>query len=244
MDGKGGLVAWDPIARKARWTVPHDTLWHGGVLSTGGGLVFHGAADGYVCAYDSGSGERLWRFNAGQGVIAAPMSYAVDGRQYVAVLAGYGGAAALDSDLMNAGWKWGSPRRLLVFALGGRSKLPPTPPADMTVHALDDPKLNLRPEDVAAGRELFRTCAACHGRDLVGVGAPGPDLRESRIALDPEMFWTVVQDGALVERGMPQFADLTPQQMVQLYAYIRAGAREALQRQAGGVVKASGQPVP
>jgi quinohemoprotein ethanol dehydrogenase len=244
MDGKGGLVAWDPIARKARWTVPHDTLWNGGVLSTGGGLVFQGAADGYVCAYDSGSGERLWRFNAGQGVIAAPMSYAVDGRQYVAVLAGYGGAAALDSDLMNAGWKWGSPRRLLVFALGGRSKLPPTPPADMTVHALDDPKLNLRPEDVAAGRELFRTCAACHGRDLVGVGAPGPDLRESQIALDPEMFWTVVQDGALVERGMPQFADLTPQQMVQLYAYIRAGAREALQRQAGGVVKASGQPVP
>jgi len=242
MDGKGALLAWDPIGRKVRWTVPHGTLWNGGVLSTGGGLVFQGAADGYISAYDAGTGGRLWRFDARQGVIAAPMSYAVKGRQYVAVLAGYGGMAAGDSDVMNAGWKWGSPRRLLVFALGGRSKLPPTPPADLTVRALDNPKLEIRPEDVAAGRELFRTCAGCHGRDLVGVGAPGPDLRESRIALDPEMFWTVVQDGALVERGMPQFADLTPQQMVQLYAYIRAGAREALQRQSGGVVKAGGRP--
>jgi len=239
MDNKGALLAWDPIAQKARWKVAHDTLWNGGVLATGGGLVFQGAADGYVSAYDAGSGRRLWRFNAGQGVIAAPMTYAAGGRQYVAVLAGYGGSAASDSDVMNAGWKWGSPRRLLVFALGGRSKLPPTPPPDMTVHALDDPKLKIRPADVAAGRQLFRACAGCHGRDLVGVGAPGPDLRESRIALDPEMFWTVVQDGALVERGMPQYADLTPQQMVQLYAYIRAGAREALQQQAGGVVKAS-----
>lgn len=239
MENKGALLAWDPISRTARWKVPHGTLWNGGVLSTGGGLVFQGAADGFVSAYDAGSGRRLWRFDAGQGVIAAPMSYAAGGRQYVAVLAGYGGAAAGDSDVMNAGWKWGSPRRLLVFALGGQSKLPPTPPRDMTVRALDDPKLKIRSEDVAAGRELFRVCAGCHGRDLVGVGAPGPDLRESQIALDPQMFWTVVQDGALVERGMPQFADLTPQQMVQLYAYIRAGAREALQKQAGGVVKAS-----
>ncbi|CAN7408647.1 PQQ-dependent dehydrogenase, methanol/ethanol family [Phenylobacterium sp. LjRoot219] len=238
MDGKGALLAWDPIAQKARWKVPLDTLWNGGVLSTGGDLVFQGAADGYVSAYHAGTGKRLWRFDAGHGVIAAPMSYAVDGRQYVAVLVGYGASAAIGSDVMNVGWKWGAPRRLLVFALDGRQQLPTTQPRDMTVRALDDPTLKIRPEDVAAGQQLFMRCATCHGRDLVGAGGPAPDLRESQIALDPEMFWTVVRDGALLQRGMPQFADLTPEQMVQLYAYIRAGAREAIGKQGGRTVAA------
>lgn len=241
MDGRGALLAWDPLARKARWRAPHDTLWNGGVLATGGDLVFQGTADGYVSAYHAGTGERLWRFYAGQGVIAAPMSYAVNGRQYVAVLAGYGGGAASGGAAMNVGWKWGGPRRLLVFALGGRSTLPPAPPPDLTVRAVDDPRIEIRPEDVVEGQKLFRACAGCHGRGLVGVGGPGPDLRESPLALDPQMFWTVVRDGALVQRGMPQYADLTPEQMVQLYAYIRAGARQAIRRQneAGVVVAAA-----
>ena len=75
---------------------------------------------------------------------------------------------------------------------------------------------------------LFMACAVCHGRDLVSAGAPAPDLRESRLALDPEAFWTVVHDGALLERGMPRFETFTREQVMQIYAYIRAGAREVL----------------
>ena len=108
-DGKGALIAWDPVAQKMRWKVQHDMIWNGGALSTGGDLVFQGAADGYVSAYDAANGQRLWRFDAGLGVIAPPISYQVQGRQYVSVLVGYGGASAIGSDVMNVGWKWGAP---------------------------------------------------------------------------------------------------------------------------------------
>ena len=59
----------------------HDTLWNGGTLSTAGDLVFQGTADGYLSAYDAASGPRLWRFNAGLGIIAPPMSYQAHGKQ-------------------------------------------------------------------------------------------------------------------------------------------------------------------
>jgi quinohemoprotein ethanol dehydrogenase len=72
-DGKGSLVAWDPVAQKQVWKVQHDSLWNGGTLATAGGLVFQGTAKGDFNAYDAKSGERLWQFNAGLGIISAPM---------------------------------------------------------------------------------------------------------------------------------------------------------------------------
>jgi quinohemoprotein ethanol dehydrogenase len=71
-------------------------------------------------------------------------------------------------------------------------------------------------------------CAACHGRNLVAVGGPAPDLRESTIALNPEAFWSVVHDGALIERGMPRFGIFGKPQIEALRQYIRAGARSEL----------------
>jgi quinohemoprotein ethanol dehydrogenase len=86
----------------------------------------------------------------------------------------------------------------------------------------------LDPADVEAGKKLYMNCILCHGRELVGAGAPGPDLRESRLAVDRNAFWSVVHDGALMKQGMPRFETLTREQVDQLYSYIRAGAREAL----------------
>ena len=80
------------------------------------------------------------------------------------------------------------------------------------------------------GHALFTACAACHGLELVSTGGPGPDLRESRVALDRDSLWTVVHGGALRAQGMPQFANFTRQQVDDIYAYIRAGARAALAR--------------
>jgi quinohemoprotein ethanol dehydrogenase len=228
-DGKGALLAWDPIAQQARWRTQLNTLWNGGTLATAGDLVFQGSADGHFSAYDASSGKPLWQFNAGLGIIAAPISFATRGKQYISVLVGYGGSAAIGSNAMHVGWKYGvQPRRLLTFALDAKSVLPPTAPPDMKAKAVDDPSIAIRATDVAAGRGLFLACAACHGRDLVSAGAPGPDLRESRLALDPDAVWKVVHDGALLERGMPRFETFTREQVMQIYAYIRAGAREAL----------------
>ena len=240
-DGKGSLVAWDPVRQKAAWRVEHQTLWNGGVLATAGGLVFQGTADGWFCAYSAATGQRLWRYQAGLGIIAAPISFAIRGTQYVSVLVGYGGAAAIGGSLMNVGWKYGvQPRRLLTFALGGRAVLPPTPPADMTVHPLDDPSFEIKPADVAAGHALYTACAICHGRDLISAGAMAPDLRESRAALDPQTFWTILHQGTLLQNGMPRFETLTREQVMQLYAYIRAGARAV--RPAGAGMTPGAQP--
>jgi quinohemoprotein ethanol dehydrogenase len=228
-DGRGALLAWDPVRQRARWQVPLATIWNGGTLATAGDLVFQGTADGYFSAYDASSGERLWRFNAGLGIIAAPISYSAGSRQYVSVLVGYGGSASIGSNLMHVGWKYGAqPRLLLTFGLDGKALLPPSAPPDMRVKALDDPSFEIRDADVAAGRGLFIACAVCHGRDLVSAGAPAPDLRESQLALNPDSFWTVVHEGTLIEHGMPRFEMLTREQVMQIYAYIRAGARAAL----------------
>ena len=229
-DGKAALLAWDPVHQRARWKAPLDTFWNGGTLATAGDLVFQGTADGYFSAYDASAGKRLWRFNAGLGIIAAPISYSAGDKQYVSVLVGYGGSASASSNLMHVGWKYGAqPRLLLTFGLDGQAQLPRSAPPDMRVKAVDDPSFNIRDVDVAAGRSLFfMDCAMCHGRDLVSAGAPAPDLRESQIALNPDSFWTIVHEGASLQRGMPRFEMLTREQVMQIYAYIRAGAREAL----------------
>jgi quinohemoprotein ethanol dehydrogenase len=227
-DGKGALLAWDPVAQKARWKVQHDFMWNGGTLVTAGGLVFQGAADGWFSAYDAASGKRLWRFYAGNGIVAAPMSYGVNGAQYVSVLAGYGGFVASFADVTNIGWKYRHPRRLLTFKLGGTSKLAPSPPRSMKVEALDDPGLKLNEADVQAGARQYLQCGVCHGPQLRSPGAPAPDLRESQIALRQEDLWSVVHDGTLLSRGMPQFKELSREQVRQIHAYIRAGAREVM----------------
>jgi quinohemoprotein ethanol dehydrogenase len=228
LDGKGTLLAWDPVQQKQRWQVPLDTLWNGGTLATAGNLVFQGAADGYFSGYDAASGKRLWQFNAGLGIIGAPISYSMKGKQYVSVLVGYGGSTAIVSNLMHVGWKYGvQPRLLLTFGLDDKAVLPPAAPRDMQVKAIDDPSLQIREEDVVAGHKLFLRCAGCHGLNLVSSGAPAPDLRESQLALNADSFWAVVHEGALLPKGMPRFDRLTREQVMQIYAYIRAGARAA-----------------
>jgi len=227
-DGKGYLVAWDPVAQQERWRVTHEHLWNGGTLATAGGLVFQGTADGWFNAYDSKRGERLWRFDAGLGIIAAPISFSAGGKQYVSVLVGYGGTTAAYGEFMNVGWKYGAQmRRLLTFVLDGEATLAPTPPPDMTVHALDDPALVLDEDDVRAGRALWIRCASCHGVGLQSTGTPGPDLRESSLSLRLDAFKHLVENGRM-ERGMPRFDTLTDEQIRQLHAYVRARARDIL----------------
>ncbi|MGE3690782.1 MAG: PQQ-dependent dehydrogenase, methanol/ethanol family [Novosphingobium sp.] len=231
-DGKGALVAWDPVAQKARWTKWQRWIWNGGTLSTAGGLVFQGDNDGYVTAYDAADGRELWKFNAGLGIIAPPISYRWKGAQYVSILVGWAGPNPYGHGLMPTGWRYNAqPRRLLTFRLGGKAKLPPTAPYDETVHPVDDPAMTVSTADVEAGGRLFVQCIACHGGQAESAGAPGPDLRESGVPLDVAAFRQVVQGGALLSKGMPQFETFTDVQLGQLRAYIRQMARNEIARQ-------------
>jgi len=239
-DGKGKLVAWDPVSQKEAWSVQHGTLWNGGTMATAGGLVFQGTADGWFRAYDAEDGTEVWKFNAGLGIVGAPITFRQNGKQYISILVGYGGTTAAFGNIMNVGWKYGAqPRRLLTFVLDGKAVLPATAPADQKVNAVDDAKIVLNEADVAAGRALSVQCAACHGVGFQSTGTPGPDLRESAIALDLPTFGQLLKTGALMERGMPRFEYLTDEQVRQLHAYIRAKAREAL-----GTRKPSAEPNP
>ena len=230
-DGKGALVAWDPAQQRLRWKVQHDHFWNGGTMSTAGGLVFQGLPEGYLCAYDDQSGRVLWRFNTGLGIVSAPISYTVRGRQYVSVLVGYGASNSV-GDLMNVGWKFNAqPRRLVTFALDANATLPPTAPPDLAAHPVDDPTVQIDPADVGPGQVLYTmNCGACHGAGVISAGAPAPDLRESSLALHRDTLWTVVHDGTLLPMGMPRFDDLNETQVRQLHAYIRTQARDALGR--------------
>jgi quinohemoprotein ethanol dehydrogenase len=228
-DGKGALIAWDPVAQKPRWTVWHKWMWNGGALSTAGDVVFQGTTDGWVTGYDGQDGKVLWRFNAGLGIIAPPISYSWQGTQYVSLLVGWAGPNPYGQSIMPTGWRYNAqPRRLLTFKLGGRAKLPPTAPYDETVHAVDDPALVLDAAAVAKGDKLYHMgCNGCHGGGTQSSGAPGPDLRESGIALDQEAMWSVLHDGALLPKGMPRFTQLSREDVGNIYQYIRSKAREA-----------------
>jgi quinohemoprotein ethanol dehydrogenase len=107
------------------------------------------------------------------------------------------------------------------------------PPRTLAVHALDDPKFKPDPAKVALGGGLYIMCSACHGLNLISSGAPAPDLRESDIALNPDEFYKVVHDGILIQAGMPRFDFLSHDQVMAIYSYIRAGARQTLAAQSG-----------
>ena len=230
----GALMAWDPVARKARWTVPYAGPINGGTLSTAGNLVFQGTAGGELRAYTADTGKLLWSFPAQTGVVAGPMTYSVNGTQYVAVLAGWGGVWDLFAGVL-AG-KSGSVRnvsRMLVFKLDGAAALPPLAPTSMAV--LDPPPATGTAAQVADGAYIYgNACAVCHG-DAAVAGVLVPDLRHSATLNSPQLWQQIVHDGILKERGMVSWsANFTPEQIdsVRHYVIKRANEDKALEVQA------------
>ncbi|HUE84855.1 MAG TPA: PQQ-dependent dehydrogenase, methanol/ethanol family [Vicinamibacterales bacterium] len=198
----GRLIAWDPIARKPRWTVEYGNYWNGGTLATAGNLVFQGTAAGDFIAYRASDGQKLWSAFAGTGIVAPPITYAIDGKQYVSVMAGWGGAFVRKARTRG---------RLLTYALDGATASP-SRPAPRPVTAIAS---GARPEAIAAGAKLYTTyCARCHGGATVL-----PDLRRSAPAVY-NSYEKILIDGALVERGMPRFQYLDRAAVAALRAYV------------------------
>jgi quinohemoprotein ethanol dehydrogenase len=164
-------------------------------MTSAGNLVFHGRADGNFVAYDASSGAELWRFNVGSGISAPPITYSVAGRQYVALLVGWGGAgAAIGGPLIAAhGWAYGAqPRRLIAFSLDGTATLPPSPPPAV-VTPLPAREFGINAALADKGRVVFgERCGGCHGGGAVSGGIT-PDLRASGVVLSETGFADVVR---------------------------------------------------
>ena len=197
------LKAWDPVAGKLVWQSPPRPYWGGGVLSTASGLVFQGAADGTFSAYDAKDGRLLRSIDTGTGMMAGPISYEIDGVQYVAVLAGFGGAMnQIGYPPGAAALKYQNSERLFVFKLnGGPVSLPPP-----RTHELQPLPVatSADPAVIARGMSLIGRCAGCHG--FRGIPNGYPDLWN----LPPgthAAFQAIVLDGALSYAGMPSFKD-------------------------------------
>lgn len=228
-DGKGFLLAWDPALQRARWKVTLPSMWNGGVLTTAGNLVFQGTGSGWLFAYDASSGRELWKFYAGNGIVAPPITYLDQGTQYITVLAGYGGATSGGPRPFDPGWRYGkhSPR-VLTFKLRGNATLAPSAAPDYSVKPVVNPKLDLNAESVARGEHLWNhTCSLCHGAAGAGAGTIAPDLRESPAAHDFATLRTILKEGTLAPGGMPQFDERTDEEIRDLQMYIEKVSRAA-----------------
>lgn len=222
----GALIAWDPVAKKEAWRVSLISPWNGGILSTAGNLVFQGNAEGNFAAYTADKGKQLWSFPVQSGVIAAPMTYAIDGEQYVAVLVGWGGVWDVATGVLaHKARKQRNISRLVVFKLGGKATLPAPPPMNQAV--LDPPAFTGTPEQVRAGGELYgRYCNVCHG-DAAVAGGVNPDLRHSAALNAPEAIRSIVIEGALQHNGMVSFKSaLKPEDADNIRHYLIKRANE------------------
>ncbi|HZP33298.1 MAG TPA: PQQ-dependent dehydrogenase, methanol/ethanol family [Candidatus Acidoferrales bacterium] len=219
----GKLVAWNPATQTEAWHVDLPDPGSGGTLSTAGDLVFQGRADGKLIAYRATDGKAIWEFDAGIGIMAPPMTYEAGGKQYIAVLAGWGGPEVLGNRATGKG-KVG-PGKLLAFALDGKATLPPYEHVDKPVPT---PTFQLAASraDVEKGRILYATfCARCHGGDVVS-GGEVPDLRYATEGTH-QKFQEIVRGGALRELGMPSFAeDVTAEQVRLIESYVLQRERE------------------
>jgi len=224
---KGHLSAWDPVQQKEVWRVERPTLANGGVLSTAGNLVFEGTAQGSVEAYRADNGQKLWSAEAQSGVVAAPMTYTINGEQYVAVLAGWGGVFQLAAgEVARVAARPQNVYRLLAFKLGGKAALPPLP--EFTPPQLKPPKSTADAATIKKGEVLFQgVCSPCHG-DVAVSGGVLPDLRYSG-TLDSDQWFDVVLKGILKSRGMVSFEkDLTRDDAAAIRAYVIFRANQSL----------------
>ena len=229
----GRLIAWDPIAQREVWRVEREGAANGGALSTAGGLVFQGTGMGEFVALDAKTGTQVWSAETQTGVIAAPISYAVDDTQYVAIVVGTGGSWAMSGTPASMkGNTLPNRSRLLVYALDGAAKLPaPAPPP---VRQLAPPPATAPQEIVARGEAAYGTyCGRCHGREQAANHGILPDLRYSKALESSDLFSAVVLGGVLKSNGMPSFApvlDAEKAEAIRAYVIAQANAAQRLSR--------------
>ncbi|MFV0277227.1 MAG: PQQ-dependent dehydrogenase, methanol/ethanol family [Parahaliea sp.] len=226
----GSILAWDPVAGTARWQVEHAGPWNGGMLTTAGNLLFQGNGEGALAAYRADTGEKLWSFNAQTGIGAPPITYRIDGQQYVAVVAGWGGVIPLTAGKASKIGPQVNRSRLLVFRLGATATLPE--PKDEPDLAIDPPPLTASAEQLAEGKNIYlQYCLFCHGDGAVGGGVI-PDLRA--LTADKHAKWDqIVLGGLHWQQGMVGFGgELSKAQSDAIHHYVIERAHQAVNHRA------------
>jgi quinohemoprotein ethanol dehydrogenase len=224
---RGFLRAWDPVANKVVWEVETsgqwagqmNALWNGGgVMTTSGNLVFQGQSTGALHVYRATDGHALAAIDIGTSIMAAPMTYELDGVQYVAVMAGFGGALGGVHPVGTAAERYGNAGRIVTFKLDGGAV--PKPAEKEHVSSVPRPAVERfgSAADIDTGNELLkRNCARCHANE--GPGAI-PDLRWMSARTHQE-FEDIVLKGVRASKGMGSFAGLiTPAQAQQIRAAV------------------------
>lgn len=229
---KGMLIAWDPIKQTKRWQVDHPQVtMSGGALSTAGNIVFQGTPAGTFAAYDATNGTKLWSYDTHSVIRGGPSTVMVDGKQIILVPSGDGTAiGSARGRLSRTLDTYAAPSRLLAFGLGGDAVLPPTQKVILK------PVLDRQPVALAEKGKAFynQNCGRCHGQNVITSGNGRiPDLRnirEARMRALPQ----ILRNGILKPLGMPQFPDITDEQIEAVRAHITNEAWSAYQRQDGG----------
>ena len=209
----GKLIAWDPVEQKEVWHVKEESAWNSGVLSTGD-LVFKGNGQGFFSAYDAQNGEEVWSYDLKSGIIASPISYEIDGVQYISILVGWGGVVGLHINYTEQN----NPGTLYTFALGENNPFPDFP--KIPEKQLIDLDYDASEEKIANGSRLYdRYCSKCHG------GGTIPDLKYSSEAVF-NSFHNIVGEGAYLSLGMPSFENrLNVEEIEDIRNYILSEAK-------------------
>ncbi|HTR00991.1 MAG TPA: PQQ-dependent dehydrogenase, methanol/ethanol family, partial [Candidatus Acidoferrum sp.] len=227
---RAALKAFDPATGKTVWEHENEGWWdRAGVLSTAGGLVFQGTDSGYLKAFNEKTGEEVLNLHVGTSIIAAPISYMVDGVQYIAVNAGWGGGGWFAPHDSSAVIKYGNQNRIIAFKLDGVAV---TLPAEASkIGPLPEPPVanDAKPETIADGKKLFSaSCAICHANVDYGMT---PDLRRMSKEIH-DGFKGIVLYGARRYKGMPQWDDvLNETQADAIHAYLTDLAWQAYNAQ-------------
>jgi quinohemoprotein ethanol dehydrogenase len=231
---EGRLKAWDPVAGKARWMSAPLPFLSGGTM-VAGDLVFQGSASGYLDAYDAASGKQVLHLFIGTVITASPMTYEIDGVQYLAVLAGAGGPQGAFFGPGVVAAERENAQRLIVLKINGKPvPLPPMRTAQPL--PLMPTPVPASPAMMKLGEQLFMDrCSRCHAAG--GAVAVYPNLWR----MEPgtiEGFHAIVGEGALSFAGMGNFSDqLTPEEIEAIRAFI---VNDTIDRREGR--KAGGEP--
>lgn len=226
LNSRGVLVAWDPVRQRPVWQAPGNSIWDGGILSTAGGVVFQGDPRGRLNVYSAVTGKVLRSIHIGTSVMAAPVAYRLHGVEYIAFMAGYGGAAGFQFPPSSAAYRYGNAGRIVALKLGG-GPVPPPPRVGSPPFARPAVRPG-RGKQVHRGEILYaKVCSRCHvfGRGLV------PDLRRIPPGIY-RLFPDIVLRGLLLQKGMGNFSDeLDRRDVDAIRAYITAEAWKAYRGQ-------------
>ncbi len=211
------LLAWNPVTQKIAWKFPEGGP-DGGTMSTPN-LVFQGTRTGYFNVHDASTGEKLKSIFTGTGIMAAPTTYSIDGEQYVAVMAGYGGAETSGYLPDAAFFQYENKGRIIAFKLGGGET--PLPPKQKKIETPAPPDVKIKEELITKGFSLYGFyCEICHGKFGDLHTSQHPDLSKMTVAKHM-VFNDILLKGILSQNGMASFSNsLSEEDVEAIHQYL------------------------